>query len=135
MAACADWGRLSPQASSVCPSASSFCAPKSHCNEKEGSAERNKGVPICCPSSLLTPLFFFQSVSLLSIQLLHAAYHYCPSLSLQPPFHFIPPSVHLLFGPVSMSLFILVPGPHPEYQLQPLQSYLLPYLPNVCVCV
>lgn len=68
MAACADWGRLSPQASSVCPSASSFCAPKSHCNEKEGSAERNKGVPICRPSSLLTPLFFSFNQS-----------HFCPS--------------------------------------------------------
>ncbi len=66
------------------------------------------------------------------------------SLSLSPPFQpsisLCPPSVHLLFSVLSQSppfsalsflfFFCLVPGPHPGYQLRPLQPYVLSSLPS-----
>lgn len=67
---------------------------------------------------------------------------FCPakvSSSLSPsfrlgPISFCPPSVHFLFLlclHVFSPLFLcLVPGLHPEYQLQPLQHYLVSSLPS-----
>lgn len=114
--------------------------------------QSNRGVPICCPSppsislSLSPPLFtLHNSLSPISFTSTQPIALFCPaevssslSFSLPPSsplFHFV---LHLSISyfpfflnlPFSLLFFCLVPGPHPGYQLRPLQPYLLSSVPS-----